>query len=195
MSPVNTEFKKMVRATRFEINMALMGGRNLVVTSLEEGEGKTLVALSMVSSFQVMNKKVLLIDGNFINPGITMMTQPQYYIEDYLVGRVALEQFAANGAVSVLGNKGLDVSLFEINTESEIEQRLLELKDVFDIIFIEAPALSTLNQSKEWAVVADRVMCVFEANQSISMDMKEMILYLKGINGKFIGWILNKVTK
>jgi len=191
----NTEFKKMIRATRFEINMALMGGRNLVVTSLEEGEGKTLVALSMVSAFQMMNKKVLLIDGNFLNPGITMMTQPTYYIEDYLVGKITLEQVAAGGNICVLGNKGMDVSLFEINNEAEIEQKLLELKDIFDIVFIEASAMNTLNQSKEWGVVADRVMCVFEANQSITHEMKDQILYLKTMEGKFIGWILNKVTK
>ncbi len=194
-TPVNTEFKKMVRSTRFEINMALMGGRNLVLTSLEEGEGKTLIALSMVSAFQVMNKKVLLIDGNFLNPGITVMTQPKYYIEDYLMGRVSLDQISADGNVNVLGNKGMDVSLFEINNEAVIEQKILELKDVYDIIFIEASALSTLNQSKEWIVVADRVLCVYEANQSISNEMKEQILYLKAMGGKFIGWILNKTTK
>ncbi len=194
VAPVNTEFKKMIRATRFEINMALMGGRNLVITSLEEGEGKTLICLSMVSAFQVMNKKVLLIDGNFLNPGITTMTQPRYYIEDYLMGRISLDQISADGNVNVLGNKGMDVSLFEINTEAEIEQKILELKDVYDIVFIEASALSTLNQSKEWIVVGDRVLSVYEANTSITNEMKEQILYLKSLESKFIGWILNKTT-
>lgn len=195
VAPANAEFKKMLRAARFEINMAMTGGRNLVVTSLDQGEGKTLVSLSMVSAFQMTNKKVLLIDGNFLNPGITMMTQPKYYIEDYLVGRTTLDQVAAEGNICVLGNKGLDISLFEINDEAEIEQKLLELKDVFDIIFIEASALNTLNQSKEWAVVADRVMCVFESDQSISHEMKEEMIYLKNMEGKFIGWIVNKVKK
>lgn len=140
-SPVNTEFKKLIRSTRFEINMALMGGRNLVITSLVEEEGKTLICLSMVSAFQMMNKKVLLIDGNFLNPGITMMTKPKYFIEDYLRGRTSLDEVVDEGNITVLGNKGMDVSLFEINTEEQIEQRLLELKDIFDIIFIEASAL------------------------------------------------------
>lgn len=195
VSPVNTEFKKMIRSTRFEINMALSGARNLVITSLEEGEGKTLVCLSMVSAFQMMSKKVLLIDGNFLNPGITTMTQPNYFIEDYLMGRISLDQVSAEGNVNVLGNRGMDISLFEINSEAEIEQKILELKDFYDIVFIEASALSTLNQSKEWIVAGDRVLCVYEANTSITHDMKEQILYLKSMEGKFIGWILNKMTK
>jgi len=195
VSTSNTEFKKMIRATRFEINMAMMGGRNLVVTSLKGEEGKTLVSLSLVSSFQVMNKKVLLIDGNFINPGITTMTKPRFFIEDYLLGRLSLERIASEGSVTVLGNKGHDISLFEINSESVIEQKMLELKDVFDMVLIESSALSHMNQSKEWIVVADRVMCIYEANMSIKNGMKDNILYLKSMEGKFIGWILNKVTK
>jgi polysaccharide biosynthesis transport protein len=190
----NHEFKNLIRSTRFEINMALAGGRNLVVTSTTQAEGKTLFALSLVSAYQMTNKKVLLIDGNFLSPDITEITQPKYYIEDYLKGKVPLEKLEEDGKISVLGNHGFDVSLFEINSESQIEQRLLELKDVFDIILIETSALNTLNQSREWISVADRVLSVFEANASISHDMDQQIDYLKSLDGKFIGFILNKVT-
>jgi succinoglycan biosynthesis transport protein ExoP len=197
-SPKNQEdanFKKLIRATRFEINMALRGGRNLVVTSLAAQEGKTLITLNMVSAFQMMNKKVLLIDGNFLNPGITMMMQPKYFVEDYLAGETALGKLVEEGNVTVLGNMGRDISLFEINSESNIVQKLLELKEIFDIVLIETSALDTLNQAKEWIAVADKVVGVFEANASISDEMKEHIHYLKGMEGKFMGWILNKTTK
>jgi hypothetical protein len=63
------------------------------------------------------------------------------------------------------------------------------------MVLIECSALSHMNQSKEWIVVADRVMCIYEANMSIKNGMKDNILYLKSMEGKFIGWILNKVTK
>ncbi|MCW3123418.1 MAG: family ATPase [Flavipsychrobacter sp.] len=194
LSSSNIEFKNLIRSTRFEINMALMGSRNLVVTSTTQAEGKTLFSLSLVSAYQMTNKKVLLIDGNFLSPDITEITQPKYYIEDYLKGRVSLSMIAESGNVSVLGNQGYDVSLFEINSEYQIEQKLLELKDVFDLIIIEASALNTLNQSKEWISVADRVLSVFEANTSISHDMDGQIEYLKTLDSKFIGFVMNKVT-
>ncbi len=189
------DFKRLIRATRFEINMALMGGRNLVITSMVEDEGKTLVSLSLVSAYQMMNKKVMLIDGNFLNPAITEITHPKYFIEDYLTGAIPLERLAIDGNVCVLGNYGNDISLFEIDTEFQISQKLLELKDVFDIIIIEASALSTLNQCKEWIVVADRVLSVYEANTNITHEKKIHVEYLKLLEGKFIGWILNKVTE
>lgn len=195
VNPSTAEFKKLIRSTRFEINMAMMGARNLIVTSLVEGEGKTLFSLSMVSAYQMMNKKILLIDGNFMNPSITEMTKPNYFIEDYLVGKTILEDMSGEGSITIMGNYGADVSLFEIVSEYDAEQKLLELKDMFDMVIIEAPALTTLNQSKEWIVVGDRVMGVFEANTTISNEMKDQILYLKSLDEKFIGWVLNKATK
>ena len=191
----NIAFKKLLRSTRFEINMAMGGARNLVITSMMRGEGKTLLALSLVSAYQMMNKKVLLIDGNFLNPGITAITNAQYYIEDYLTGNITVNDIMDAGNITVLGNTGNDISLFEINNPHEIQQKLLELKDIFDIIIIEASALNTLNQSKEWIVVGDRVLSMFEANTTITFEKKTQIEYLKSLEGKFIGWVLNKVDE
>ena len=191
----NIAFKKLLRSTRFEINMAMMGARNLVVTSLMRGEGKTLLSLSLVSAYQMTNKKVLLIDGNFLNPGITAITHPKFFIEDYLTGNTTLNDLIDAGNITVLGNKGNDISLFEINNQFEVEQKLLELKDIFDFVIIEASALNTLNQSKEWIVVADRVLCMFEANRTITFEKTVQIEYLKSLGGKFIGWVLNKVDE
>jgi Mrp family chromosome partitioning ATPase len=143
----------------------------------------------------MMNKKVLLIDGNFLNPGITEITNPKYFVEDYLTGHISLDQLTEHGNISVLGNYGNDISLFEIDNEARIAQKLLELKDVFDIVIIEISALNTLNQSKEWIVVSDRVLCVFEANTNITHEKRNYIEYLGMLEGKFIGWILNKVTE
>ncbi len=191
----NIAFKRLLRSTRFEVNMAMAGARSLVITSMTRNEGKTLLALSLVSAYQMMNKKVLLIDGNFLNPGITAITQPQFFIEDYLTGNTTIDDIIDAGNITVLGNKGNDISLFEINSQYNIEQKLLELKDLFEVIIIEASALNTLNQSKEWVVIADRMLCVFEANTNITHEKADQIEYLKAINGKFIGWVLNKVDE
>ena len=120
----NAAFKKLLRSTRFEINMAMAGARNLVITSLMRGEGKTLLSLSLVSAYQMMNKKVLLIDGNFLSPGITAITNPRFFIEDYLTGNTTLNDIIDAGSITVLGNKGNDISLFEINNPFEVEQKL-----------------------------------------------------------------------
>lgn len=191
---VNILFKNSIRSTRFEVSMAMRGGRNLVVTSLVQGEGKTLFSLSLASVYQMMNKKVLLIDGNFISPDITEIIQPTYYVEDYLRGLIGVEDIDEGQNITVLGNKGIDRSLFELENQDEIEQKLLELRDTYDMVIIEASALDTMNQSKEWIVVGSRVLAIFEANTGINQHKKDEIEYLRSLDDKFIGWVLNKVT-
>ena len=39
------------------------------------------------------------------------------------------------------------------------------------------------------------MLCVFEANTNITYEKSDQVEYLKSINGKFIGWVLNKVDE
>ena len=142
----------------------------------------------------MMGKKVLLIDGNFLNPEITRIAEASDFIEDFFEDQISLEQPVFQNKMRILGNKGADTTLFEINNEEWIRQKLASLKQYFDMIIIETSSLDTLNESKEWIEVSDRLVAVFEANLNITHSMDEKIEYLRGLNDKWIGWILNKVT-
>ena len=93
-----------------------------------------------------------------------------------------------------MGNRGGDKSLLEVIDEDTIQERMAALKSKFDIILIEAPALSALNKAKEWILFSDKTIGVFEANQTLTTEKKQHLNYLNSINGQFIGWILNKVV-
>lgn len=192
--PVNPEFKNLLRSIRFELDMVMYGGRILAVTSMQPGEGKTLFTISLASAYLMVNKKVLVIDGNFTDPAITEITNTKYYIEDYLTGKAAFANSDHRGEVHVLGNKGIDTSVMEINNEQVVRQKLLQLKDHFDIVIIEIPELVRMNLAKEWIEVADRVVGVFESNRSIRRGEQDHITFLKTLDNKFTGWVLNKVT-
>ena len=187
-------FKNQLRSARFETENAIGDNKLLTVTSLSQGEGKTFVAMSLASAFVMSNKKVLLIDGNFNNPAITEITQPEAYLEDYINGNAYPPRPHSEHDVTILGNRGRDISLFELNNETIIRQKIQELKEVFDIIIIELSPLNTLNQSKEWINVADNVLGVFEANKTLTSNEKLLSGYLKSLNRKFAGWILNRET-
>ena len=194
VNDVDREFRNLLRSTRFELHMALKDRKILAVTSLGNGAGKTLCALSLASAYHMIGKKVLLIDGNFINPEITRIGDAADYVEDFLADEIAMERPAYENKLRILGNKGADTTLFEINNEDWIRQKLNNLKASYDIIIIETSSLDTLNESKEWIEVSDSVLAVFEANKTITHEMKEKIEYLRGIEGKLVGWVLNKVT-
>ncbi len=134
------QFKDLLRSIRFEIDQELHGGKILAITSLTEGEGKTLLAISLAYSYSMINKKVLLIDGNFDNPTISKTIHPKMYVEDVFRNTDANEPL--NSTISVLGNRGGDITLLEIGDEKFIQNKFNELKQIYDVILIEtAPVM------------------------------------------------------
>ncbi|HEX7366397.1 MAG TPA: lipopolysaccharide biosynthesis protein [Pelobium sp.] len=198
-NPEMQELKKQLRSARYEISREMLHkpsnrkGQVLNITSMNDSEGKTLLVACIAYSYVVISKKVLLIDGNFDHPSITENSNSTFYIEDYLKsGNLGSSEFSAG--IMVMGNRGEDKSLFEIADEETVKQRFDQLRNEFDMILVETPSLETLGKAKEWNLVADKVMGVFEANQSLSASKNQHINYLKGLNGQFIGWVLNKVS-
>lgn len=188
-------FKNLLQSIRFEVDHDLNSNKVLLINSLIPAEGKTFLALNLAYAYALIKKNVLLIDGNFNTPGITEAVKAKHYLEDYLSGQLTAADITSASKVTVLGNKGGDVSLLQLATEPAITSALNTLKTQFDVIIIEASALSTLNKSKEWVDFADKVLTVFKAGQTIRENKKQQVNYLKGLNNSFMGWVLNEVDK
>lgn len=197
-TPEMREFKKQLRSTRFEVNRELAQNSDrcqiLSITSIAEGEGKTLIAACIAYTYVMVNKKVLLIDGNFDNPSITKNSNTKLFLEDFL-NSGDLGGINFNSGIMVMGNHGGDKSLLEVSDEETILDRLEQLRSQFDVILVETPPLDALNKAKEWILFTDKTVSVFEADQSLNEYKKQHINYLTTLNGQFIGWILNKVKQ
>jgi len=184
------DFKELLRSVRFEIDQELKGQKVLAITSLGKSEGKTLVATSLAYAYSAINRKVLLIDGNFNNPTISKAIQPKVFAEDYFRNATYIERDGST--ISVIGNRGGDITLLEINDEKKVLDDFSDLRSRYDIVLIDLPPLDSLNLSKEWILFSDKVVGVFEADKIISSSQEQYVAYLKHLNRKFAGWILNK---
>lgn len=184
-------FKELLRSIRFEIDQELRGDKVLAITSIEATEGKTLLAISLAYSYSMINKKVLLIDGNFNHPTISTTAQPQIYVEDFFKSS-SYGQDISSSNTTILGNRGSDVTLLEIGDEAFAKNRFDELRAKYDVIIIDTAPLTALNKSKEWMLFSNKTIAVFEANKKINNVQKQHIAYLKGLENKFAGWVLNK---
>lgn len=187
------DFKKQLRSIRFEIESGF-DQKTLVITSLNQGEGKTLLALSLAYAWKVTNKRVLIIDGNFSSPVISRSASKSIYLEDYLIGTTRIESSHNPGVINVMANRGGDISLFELADEDVVKKKMDELKEHFDIIIVEASSLDKLNLAKEWILYADRLIAVFEAGQSFNDVKNQHVDYLKSLGSAFTGWIFNKAS-
>jgi protein-tyrosine kinase len=68
-------------------------GNSLAVTSADQGDGKTLVAVNLaISAARHLHRRALLVDLDFRRPGLARSFEfrPEASLSDYLEGRVAL---------------------------------------------------------------------------------------------------------
>jgi succinoglycan biosynthesis transport protein ExoP len=189
----NIDFKRQLRSIRYEIESELEQNV-IVVTSIDPGAGKTLLALSLAFAWKMTNHRVLLIDGNFSNPELSKGSTATVFLEDFIQGKVEIDRDEVReGSVFMLRNKGGDTALLELALQQNIQSRIELLKSIFDVIIIETSALDGMNQTKEWMLFCDGIIAVFKSGQSITEHRKNFISYLKD-NGLFKGWVLNRVT-
>jgi len=189
------EYKNMIRSLRFEVNAALGGNKKLAITSIHDGEGKTYATLNLAYAYAQINKKVLIIDGNFTNSGLNETIRPSFFLEEIFSGKSAFPAVADEKNIVVLGNHGNNTSLFELFDEELVQKHLLVLENIFDLILIELPELQDIGKVKEWVSVSDHLAVIFESDTIISNEEQPYIDYLHTPSSKFCGWILNKVTK
>jgi len=188
------QYKDLLRSVRFEIDQELRGEKIIAVTSISPHEGKTLFASSLAYSYAMINKKVLLIDGNFERPDLTNSTRPDLFLEDYFKNNPIYNVDVNSSTATTLGNRGGDITLLEIADETFIKNRFNDLKSKYDIVIIDTAPLTALNKSKEWLLFADKTIAVFEANKELTNAQKQFVVFLKTLGSKFGGWVLNKTT-
>ncbi len=186
-------YKDLLRSTRFEIEQEMNDSKILSITSLSDNEGKSFVSLSLAYAFAKVNKLVLLIDGDFTNTSVTDISKCTLFLDDYLDGIIGLDVIFKMQGIQILGTRRRDGSLFEMHQEHYIKEKLDALKSVFDIIIIDIPSLDDLNKSKEWIVMSEKVISVYQAQRSITGPKDLQLNYLRELNEKYIGFILNKV--
>ncbi|MCD6011763.1 MAG: family ATPase [Flavipsychrobacter sp.] len=192
----NAVFKNSLRCIRHEIENEIQDGSVLAVTSIKEGEGKTFLAMSLAYAFSKVNKRVLLIDGNFMHPDISNTIDAPFFIEKFLNDNGGTYA-TVNDAISIIGNKGGDNSLLELSTTENIKEFFAALKSVFNVIIVETSALDSINKAnaKEWISFADKVAVVFESGGQINATAGQHVQYLKQLGSRLSGMVLNKVVQ
>ena len=95
--------------------------------------------------------------------------------------------------VEIIGNVGGRESPSEIMAGRDFKEMIHKLSLQYDYVLMEGPALNAYSDSKELMDYADKVIPVFGADMSVSQMDKESINYLKSINGKLMGTVLNNV--
>ncbi|MBS1494495.1 MAG: AAA family ATPase [Bacteroidetes bacterium] len=190
-------FKELLRIIRYELAQRMTDSKTLLFTSTRSGEGKSLIISCLAYSFAITGKKVLILDSNFKNNTLTKMFKANPNLESYLRGELSLSTAVTETSVNnidIIGCKGGMYSVSEVAPSDIITRKISEVKDKYDYIFFEGTSLNKYSDSKELISYVDAFTTVFSALNSVDEADRNSIAFVKKIEQKYIGAILNKVT-
>jgi Mrp family chromosome partitioning ATPase/uncharacterized protein involved in exopolysaccharide biosynthesis len=189
-------FKESVRKIRHDIEAS--GAKSFLVVSPKEQEGKSFTIASLAYSFALKNKKVLIIDTNFKNntlSGLSIKPADENLNEASQHAKptaTPLEFAIPMASVDIIGNKGGHNSPSELLAGVDFKKKMEHLGKSYDYIFMEAASMNKYSDARELVDFADKVIPVFDATTTVSDLDENSLNFLRSLNGKMLGGVLNK---
>ena len=167
----------------------------VVITSSVSGEGKSTIAANLAISCSMAGKKVLLIDGDMRRASqcsIFKIDQRSRGLSDVVVG-------SCNWQHAVIKNITENVDLMpsgyfppnpaELLESSEMDKLLLDLEQVYDLIFIDMPPINIVSDP---LVVSSSVAgCIFVTRQDFSdhRDIRRALIAAEMTGMNVLGFV------
>ena len=185
--------------TRILKRMKEPEANSLLVTSANQGEGKTLMAINLaVSISQEIGRTVLLVDADLRKPSVHNYFgfEVKFGLTDYLLGKADIPDLLVNPGIEKLtiipGGQPLPNST-ELLGAPRMEALVKQLKGRYSdrfIIFDSSPVL-TCADPIVFSNFIDRVILVVEAEKTSRKELTNALEFFK--DKPVLGTVLNKV--
>lgn len=195
--------------------------RSILFTSLEEGQGKSLVIFSLAYSLSKNGSKILIIDTNFKNNALSILFENflfQNYMEQLDEGHLLnAENISAEDPksfpskvlysggdfikktgfenIDIIGSSNSKKSPFEIFNDKDFKHLIQVLSEKYDYVLLEGSALNKYTDSKELMEFTEKVVLVAKADYTITEADKVSLKFLNSQGLKLIGGIVNSVEE
>lgn len=167
-------------------------------TSTLEGEGKTTTIANLAYLLGQRQKKVLVLDLDLRRSKVHRVFDVANVdgLNDFLLDKITMEQMINHSSkigvdYIVTGEK--TTSITNILTSDKLSKLILELKEQYDYILVDAPPVLAVSDSLLIAKNVDGIINVVAEGRAIKKDVKEAYATLKKLSTPIIGSILTQV--
>lgn len=184
---------KMVHAKK-----VASGGRVVVLSSAQQGEGKTLFSLALANALiQSKHHKVLLIDAELHNAGLTNMLElsgtPGFI--DSMIDLEGVENRIVKGAYldcDVLAAGNLELRNRMGFYSEELAGNISRLRELYDFIIIDTASILSSNEALICGQLADSVLLVTSMGQSRKRMVQIALQRMMDVGAEPEGAIINR---
>ncbi len=177
------------------------GAKVILVTSVNEHEGKSTVSANLALTLVQQSYKVLLVDGDmrrptqqslFLKPGEKLKAT----LGDLLMGRASMKEalrFDEERGIHLLLNDHNFVNSTDIVSSDYMSRLLNVVRGYFDFIVIDSPPMSLMADAEVLADLADMSILVISYDNVLAQDLNDAIDSLRDCHAVFAGCVLNQV--
>ena len=196
-SPVAEAYR--VLRTNLIFTSADAGGRALVVTSANPGEGKTTTVANLAAALAHNGAKVLAVDADLRRPTLHQHfgLQKTPGLSDLLVGKSTASQ-----AIQTTRINGLQLlacgyqppNPAELLGSPMMKQVVEALRSHYEWILIDSPPLLAMADTAVLASVVEGVVLVLAADSTPKPLVGRALDQIQSVGGRVVGVILNRVN-
>ncbi len=194
---VSESFKNI----RANLMFALAGTKDetkvILVTSAEQGDGKSTACINVAAAYADSNAKVLVIDADLRRPKIARYTNSDRKaigLSDYLGGFCTLDEI-------IVRPEGLNFDCIfsgrvppnpsELLMIDAVEETIKKLSEKYDYIFIDTPPVGIVSETIYLTQFVTGVVVVIKKDSSHFNAVRESISLLEFAKTNILGFIIN----
>lgn len=165
--------------------------RSILVTSAQEGDGKSVSAVNLALSLvEVPGLRLCLVDGDRLNPSIEdYLGHPRRQgLSELLLGEITIDQAIRQTSLERLDLIGSGASSPNPALDLERLQALLNaLKRRYDYVLFDGPAVLSTNHPSLIGSVVDGILLVVRIGVTPKALVEEAYQMLEGLGGNVLG--------
>ena len=186
-------------STKIEYLKSSRGIRSVLITSVDEHEGKTTVSTNIALNLAKKGYKTMLIDIDLRRPSVYKTFNPAIntsYNEfgNYLLGKAELEDIikkdTASG-LSIIDGRNSYQFAFELLGGSRFSQMIETIYDAYDYIIIDSPPMSLTADAENIIDLVDSSILIVRQDKTYIAEINDTIDLLTDSQAYFAGCILN----
>jgi Mrp family chromosome partitioning ATPase len=172
----------------------------VVFAGVDHGSGCSQIATSVAETLARNGRgSVCLVEANFRSPGLPALfgTTNHHGLTDSLLSKGPIRSFAkqvAEDKLWLLSSGNLAADSPSLLTAERLRARILELRQEFDFVIIDAPPLTLYSDAMALSQLSDGLVLVLEADSTRREAASSVTATLRSAQVPILAAVLNKRT-
>jgi succinoglycan biosynthesis transport protein ExoP len=173
--------------------------RTILITSPNQGNGKTTIAANLALSISQGEQDVVLVDADLRRPAVhkVLGISKEPGLSDVIRNKSRIEGVVRNWAengLKVISAGDIPPNITEVVGSKRIASILGELREMFELVIVDAPPL-IIADSYNLASKVDGVILVMEPGQTTEEQAKTIKEQLDRSSAHLLGIVFNKISE